>query len=220
MKFDFSTTIAGVSLKDIRKVFRKTEYVNTEFLSEHLEISKDIAEKLLTQLVNQDFVEQDEHDANWFKTTSLGKSLAASAPQRIKNKKARELYAAFLKRVEHVNSDESEFAYGIDRVVLLGSFLNPDLPDYGDIDFIVRLLPRYPRGSDKQKELEEASRAVGIYPNSFVDRLIWPSRQVLKYLKNGSRYVSIDEDEGSLEMIEPKGAYRIIYECKKFPLKP
>jgi predicted nucleotidyltransferase len=220
MKFDYSKTIQGISLKDIRKLFRRTEHVNVDLFKERFSISHHVASYALDELLLNGLLEKDEYDAGWFKTTSLGKSLAASATVRMTNKKAHELYNSFLKRVEYVNSDESGFAYGVDRVVLLGSFLNPNLADYGDIDLLVRLVKKYPADSETQKQLEEESRAFGSYPSGFIHWLSWPSREVIKYLKNSSRYMSIDEDTESLEMIEPKGAYKIVYEYPIFPLKP
>ena len=219
MGIDLHATIENIPLKELKKVFKKSEYIDADFLMVTLNLDTNKANKLIAELFAQGFIEKDELRPEIFRTTSNGKRLAATSIQRITNKKAVILFNAFLDRVKYVNSYQSEYAYWVDRVALAGSFLvYPNQPDFGDIDLFVNLKPRYENKS-KQDDLnwKRIKLYKQVFPN-FVSRISWPRTEVVKFLKNKSRFLSIEDDYRLHEVIEPKGAFKVIYQADSFPV--
>lgn len=115
--------------------------------------------------------------------------------------KADKEFSEFMKRVENLNQN-NEFIYQVKRIVIFGSYLNPENKDFGDIDIGIELEPRIK--DEKAFELAEneiISNAIenGKVFSNIVDELFYPQDLVFKYLKNKSRYISIhrmDQVEG------------------------
>ena len=76
----------------------------------------------------------------------------------INREKADRIMQEFLKRVEEVNRDDS-YPYRVSKLVLFGSYLNPEQMDLGDIDIAFELEP-------KIKDYDELMR----YNDQLVDK--------------------------------------------------
>jgi hypothetical protein len=47
----------------------------------------------------------------------------------------------------------------------------------------------------------------------------WPRAEVVKFLKNKSRFLSINDDYDSHLNLEPKNSFTVIYKANSFPAK-
>jgi predicted nucleotidyltransferase len=204
MQIKSTDTIAGVSILAIRKLMRKgrDSSWNILFIKETLNISKVKAKILIDELLSQQYIEADGEDEGlqYWKTTLLGNQLAlASAAKPIKRETADKKVNEFLNRAHEVNSNDN-YLYYVNRACLFGSYLSSN-EKLGDLDILVELLPKH-SDRDKQQKLErlKIKQAIEYGKNFsyFVQELFWPYEEVLRFLKNRSRSISLHSklDEG------------------------
>jgi len=106
--------------------------------------------------------------------------------------KADELLAKLIERAKIINTaTDTQFVYNIDKLVVFGSYLT-DKEKLGDLDVAADLKGRW--NYDNYKEM--ISNIEGIddvdFP-TFTDRLFFPWRKVMKFLKSGSTGISLHE---------------------------
>ena len=131
----------------------------------------------------------------WYELTDQGTRLAqASAAAPLRRATAERKLREFMARVEQVNQSE-EFAYRVNRVVLFGSYLT-DAERVNDIDLAVELAPRrdgFDVGIQYQKEQERVRLAPRHRTRNALAAEQWPWREVLLFLKAGSRAFSFHD---------------------------
>ena len=100
-------------------------------------------------------------------------------------------------------------------LVLFGSFLDPDRDPVNDVDLAVEIdhkeidtAVREAKKEERRRMAEDAGRNFG----SFIERLFWPTTEVMLYLKSRSRVLSIaDARDGILK----QAAFRVVYTAEK-----
>jgi predicted nucleotidyltransferase len=143
--------------------------------------------------------------AKTWTTTQLAQSFAcATAAKPITRRTAEAALVAFLERVQRVNRDDL-FLAKVTRVIVFGSYLQKDLARLGDVDIAVELEAKALRGETLQKlnlqrvaQLERQGRRF----RNVLDRAMWWQTEVLRFLKGGSRSISLHDYKVDRELIE------------------
>jgi hypothetical protein len=191
--------IAGYPAMKVRWLMRRMrpfEGVTAKFIARVLKIEKeDQTQAVVSQLMNLGFIENVDlkDDRVWFTPTALGISLfLASAAKRITRKTAQKAVNDLIKRVRWVNHNK-KYLYKVTAVVVYGSFLT-STESLGDVDIAVELTWREP---DKKRYHElvwahiNAARRKGRQFANLTDESNWPQTEILLFLKNRKRSLSI-----------------------------
>ncbi len=137
----------------------------------------------------------DRATGPWYELTDEGIRFAqASAAAPLRRATAERKLREFMARVEQVNQSD-EYAYRVPRVVLFGSYLT-DAERVNDIDLAVELVPRWDGfnvGIQYQKEQERVRLAPRHRTRNALAAEQWPWREVLLFLKAGSRAFSFHD---------------------------
>lgn len=203
MKIDKNKRINNIPIIKIRNFLRRFSRVSSEDLltniNGYFNLTKQEATKIIEALVEEGYIEKE---GEVYYCTIKGNALSnVRFIKRMNKEKADKEFSEFMKRVENLNQN-NEFIYKVKRIVIFGSYLNPENKDFGDIDLGIELEPRI---KDKKAfelaENEIISNAIenGKVFSNIVDELFYPQNIVFKYLKNKSRYISIhrmDQVEG------------------------
>lgn len=102
-------------------------------------------------------------------------------------RKADELIALLLERIEQVNLDP-QYIYGVSRAVVFGSYLT-DKERLGDLDIAIELGPKYRDENEHQKQYDEQVDREG--KGSFLQRYFWPHEKVMRALRGRNYGISI-----------------------------
>ena len=203
MKIDKNKRINNIPIIKIRDFLKRFSRDSSEGLltniSDYFNLTKQEATNIIEALVEERYIEKE---GEVYYCTIKGKALSnVRFIKRMNKEKADKEFSEFMKRVENLNQN-NEFIYKVKRIVIFGSYLNPENKDFGDIDLGIELEPRI---KDKKAfelaENEIISKAIenGKVFSNIVDELFYPQNLVFKYLKNKSRYISIhrmDQVEG------------------------
>jgi hypothetical protein len=198
MRLDKADVVCGLTASDARDVMRlfgspKPQHMlqqwttDTEALARALE-----AEGLFEiRLVSGD-------GETWWETTIRGNALAqASFRKPISRKTAEGHLKAVLERVEEYNAD-SNHIYEIVRLIVFGSYLDPDASQLGDLDLSIITRERVesdPAFGDLSKRALAYADASGRQFGSFFDRLNWADRELVQILRNRVAAISISRGE-------------------------
>ena len=107
----------------------------------------------------------------------------------IRRETADRLLQGLQQRILEINSDDS-YAFVVERAVVFGSYVNTDRDILGDLDIGVLLSDRF--GDDETVQDMAEERARGRYRGKrWVEEVIWPQTEILRYLRNGSPHISI-----------------------------
>lgn len=214
MYIDPKSTIAGTSTLAIRELMRKIDNrtVSLESIASYLNVERVVSENIIEKLLQEGYVEIDNMipgKNTYYKTTLKGNSLAlASAAKPLRRKTAKRKLAEFIERVQTVNSDEY-YLYKVAKVILFGSYLT-DKDRINDIDVAVEVLPKFEKDEQRKrnkKRIKEAEKN-GKWFSSFLDELLYPEMEVLKFLKSRSRAISLHSStDDILELVEQKVIY-------------
>jgi hypothetical protein len=191
--------IAGFPAMEIRWLMRRMrpyQGVTAEFIANVMKIEgEDQTQAVVSDLMNLGYIERIDlqDDRIWFTPTDLGVSLSlASAAKRITRKTAEKAVAGFMKRVQWLNHNR-KYLFKVTGVVVYGSYLT-SAESLGDVDIAVELTWREP---DQKKYHEliwahiNAARRKGRHFANLTDEVVWPQTEVLLYLKNRKRSLSI-----------------------------
>ena len=203
MKIDKNKRINNIPIIKIRNFLRRFSRGSSEDLLTHISgyfnLTKQEATNIIEALVEDGYIEKE---GEVYYRTIKGNALSnVRFIKRMNKEKADKEFSEFMKRVENLNQN-NEFIYQVKRIVIFGSYLNPENKDFGDIDIGIELEPRI---KDKKAfelaENEIISNAIenGKVFSNIVDELFYPQDLVFKYLRNKSRYISIhrmDQVEG------------------------
>lgn len=214
MRITAEQLIAGYPALEVREFVRR--YRLTEFSAEtaqhFLAVSPRVAASFIKKLADLGFVEAIGKSGRrrFFQVTTSGHALAnASAARPIHRRTADRALRQFLERMRLVN-DVGEYAYRVGQTVLFGSMLT-DIDRLGDVDIAIRLEPKL---SDEhaQEELCKARRRIaeakGRTFYGVFDWAMWPTHEVLLYLKARSSILSL-HDLSNVGKI-PKVRYRVL----------
>ncbi|HET9505245.1 MAG TPA: nucleotidyltransferase domain-containing protein [Hymenobacter sp.] len=218
MKINTCQPIAGYPILQIRDLFKWRSTLCRENIEDKLKISTPRAAKLLKELVQLGYLELmpsdfPEEKGRWFELTPAGRTLAlARAVPAMQRAKAEKLLAEFLDRVREVNAS-ADFLYKVDKVVVFGSFLRPEVAELNDLDVAVELTSKFANG-DQRRAASDAlvakAYAAGRSFSGFMDELMYPYNMVKTFLRNRSRYISLHTtDDEVLTLTETRQVFPI-----------
>jgi len=140
-----------------------------------------------------------------YQLTEKGHRLcSARAVSPINRAKADKILSEFMQRVTEINTNDY-FLYKVEKIILFGSYLNPENIDFGDIDIafkIKRKIDDYDEYDKVRKELISEMEKKGRHFPTFDAELDFPEREVLLKLKNRCQYISLHEIEAEKEILE------------------
>jgi hypothetical protein len=191
--------IAGHPATKVRELMRRMrpyQGVTSKFIANVLKIEgEDQTQAVVSELMNLGYIENIDlrDDRIWFTRTELGVSLSlASGGKRITRKTAERTVAEFMKRVRWLNHD-NKYLFKVTAVVVYGSYLT-STESLGDVDIAVELTWREP-DQKKYHELIWAhinkARRKGRHFANLTDEVVWPQTEVLLFLRNRKRSLSI-----------------------------
>jgi hypothetical protein len=236
MRVDWSQSLEGVTVLQLRNILRRLSFVDTEFgatfIAEGLtrqklasgRQAKAVSLKILAGLVTSGLAEPISNSRN-FVLTDTGASLrAARATKRISRTRAERAVAKLVERAKAVNADPL-YLHDIAELAVYGSYIT-DAPDLGDIDVSVRLKARWTPQSGLLREGTERELMVERFeaerppPPSFHKKAwwrSWPEAHLMRSLKTDSAMVIVY----SHDLEEMGCAHRIIFPVtREVPAKP
>jgi predicted nucleotidyltransferase len=183
-------------------------------LAEHavdvLHVDEAAAAQTLERFAEAGYLEIAERDrhGSWWLTTVRGNALAsASFAKPITRATAQRHLDGLLERVRTYNADRSK-PYTVARVTVFGSYLDKSQDRLGDLDLAIQVVRR---GSNdeylKRRDavIATANRNFG----SYLERLVWPLRELVLYLKDRKPAINItDEDVSALTFTQSHPAPR------------
>jgi predicted nucleotidyltransferase len=196
LRLDTNAAIAGQPIKRIRELLRRmgnAHWTDVE-IAEFLHVDAMQAQALIDEMVARGFLEQSEaragSDHRFYECGPQGPRLgSARLLKPITRQKADGIIAAFLQRVERVNS-RPELLERVCEVFVFGSYLG-ERDDLGDVDIAVRTERKERSGKDWVRESLRRADESGRKFKSYVDRLSYGHTEVMRLLKARSRYLSL-----------------------------
>ncbi|QPG56260.2 nucleotidyltransferase domain-containing protein [Shewanella eurypsychrophilus] len=199
MKINSTDTIANFPALKARKIIRglsrNHEGFNISTLRSVIGTTKKVTQSHLNSFISEGYIEAIDPPSKdrTHITTIKGNSLAqATASKKVKRSTANKHYEEFMERVNEINSSD-KYLFQVSEVILFGSYLT-DAPTVSDIDLYIRV-ERKPKFSDNFSSIREQRTLEmerdGRQFRTFSELIYWPETDVRKYLKNGSRVISI-----------------------------
>ncbi len=118
---------------------------------------------------------------------------SATAAKPITRETADKVLSQLLERVDRVNRDE-HFLAKITKVVLLGSYLRPEIDRLSDVDVAVELQPKernWDRLREATQERVETLRTTGHRFRNWLEAEYWWHVEAFRFLKGQSRGISL-----------------------------
>jgi len=206
MRIRRDDVIAGMDALKIRGYLIKYNDRGITYITamKTFSISRRKAEELIEGLVQLRLISKCDSRVEeaivHYETTVSGNALAmAKAGRPVSRVSAERILREFLNRVKLAN-ERSELAFSIESTVVFGSYLT-DRTHLNDLDVAVELKSK--ESSDCTFErLRKARLAAspGRRFASFLETLDWPKREVMMFLKNRSRSISLCELKDLFEM--------------------
>ena len=204
MRVSKDDMIFGLPAPMARQLMRAYfDYRSPDLAAELLGLDLDAAEDQLRSFEAAGYVQQIDKesavgDQRWV-TTVQGNALAqASFGKPISRATAERHLAQVIKRAATYNADPSHLLT-VKEIAVFGSYLDPDADRLGDLDLAVTVVRRETDGERYVDHVLEYARASGRSFGVFIERLMWPARELMLILKNRSPAISItNEDIGKL----------------------
>ncbi len=190
MRIDKNELIAGLPALEVRRLIREIgeSRIDLDATAKVLGKSKGKASKALVGLVRNRLLVED---SGKYRPTLTGRALAgATTAKPLVSKTAERLVTDVLARTRSVNEAET-FAYCVELIAIFGSVASgKERPS--DVDIACKLVPRYDDDEELQMALEDLRRLTkrGRFANT-LEWAYWPQMEVLRYLKNRSKGLSI-----------------------------
>lgn len=128
-----------------------------------------------------------------WRTTISGNALTmASFLKPISRAKATALMEGVLERVALYNDDPGKL-YLITELRAFGSYVM-DAASLGDLDVAVTFTDRYPE-RDRTQAHTDYARASGRCFKSYIDKMFWPTKELLQTLRHGSSYINVHTED-------------------------
>ena len=182
MRIAKNELLAGIPVLKIRDYFRLlySGLMTRDGLAERFNLNEKETEGLVGELLSKGYIEPADNGMYRF-----------MAP--INREKADRIMQEFLKRVEEVNRDDF-YPYRVSKLVLFGSYLNPEQMDLGDIDIAFELEPKikdYDELMRYNDQLVDKARKEGKSFSSLIDILGYSEKLVILKLRNKEKYISL-----------------------------
>jgi predicted nucleotidyltransferase len=177
---DPNTTLGGYPVLKVRKLVRRlnnllfwtTETVQVILRTEHAE-----AHALVRVLADAGLaVPEPDRGVETWRTTQLAQTFgSATAAKPITRETADRALSQLIERVNRVNRDE-HFLAKVTKVVVLGSYLRPEIDRLSDLDIAVELQPKerdWDRLREQTQERVEQIRTAGHRFGSWLEAECW-----------------------------------------------
>lgn len=163
------------------------------YVERYLDIEPDHSAELIAELEQQGFIQKWSEDKDYWQPTLKGSALAlATAAKPIKRKSAERILKEFFERVEVVQRDP-HYLLRVERIDLFGSMTTAQ-DTVNDIDLGI-LCKRKEENDDLYEDLANESRRLaqerGRRFAGHADWLMWPTTNVLLFLRSRSRALSL-----------------------------
>jgi hypothetical protein len=212
---DPKVMIGGVPILRVRDFFRRAGDVNwsLEWPSHMLKLPRTRTLKLIRTLQKDSYVEPSGNNEFPWRCTKKGLALASALGTRpIGRDVAQAHLERFLQRVSLANHNP-DFVYRVRRVFLFGSFLTTERERVGDLDLAVELEP-CESDHDRQWALHQqrisAALRTGRHFSNYVEQVYWPKLEIMRFLRQRSRAVSLHSAE---EIVGQGWPMKVIYEA-------
>lgn len=202
MKYEKGQIIAGLPVLKVRDLLKKRESFNVDAIEYLLKVSRIEAQRILNELVSGGYLEPREGREGSYEKTPLGLRLATvSGTPRMTRAKADELILQAVTRAMEIAQDP-DFTLEVKRMVLFGSYLDPQVQDLGDVDIAIDIdMKKGMTQEDLQAERDrEADR--GRQFGNYGSFLVWPYERVLRYLKNRKPGLSFVDLRHHVDMLK------------------
>ena len=155
--------------------------------------------------------------------TQTGRTMAAAtAAAPVSRRTAERALAQFLARAARVN-DDPYFLARVDRLVLYGSMLRPEVERLSDVDLAVQLVPKE---ADSQRlraanaERVEQLAIVGRQFRGFLDQQFCWFLETFRFLKGRSRVISLADYTVEKELVLAGPHRMLLGEPEELPPEP
>jgi predicted nucleotidyltransferase len=196
MRLNKNSTVCGLPAHHAREIMRLFNSAKPQRL---LKQWADDADALAAALANEGWFQFKFRDAEgdaWWETTTRGNALAQASFRRpITRKTAERHLKAVVQRAADYNTDPAHLFY-IEQVIVFGSYLEPNVPELGDLDIAITTRDRNETRDRAQRALEYAD-ASGRSFSAFVDRLSWAQAELTQILRNRTSSISITREDVS-----------------------
>jgi hypothetical protein len=207
---------AGLDSLKLREYLRKhgDRHIDTDSLVETFVLSRRKAERLIEELVNLELIRRSDAQLNkakvCYETTIQGNAFGmANAGKPVSRESAEKVLREFLNRVRTVN-ERDDLAYRIGSVIVFGSYLSSAI-QLNDLDLSAELIGKWTDDASYhaacQGSMERAHASRRQFRN-LVDEISWPRTEVLLFLKNRSRTISLCDWDSLQKM--PKFQYSVL----------
>jgi hypothetical protein len=153
MRIRTADRIGGQPITEARKLVRRLQRdsIDVEVIMSVLSLARVPATRLLNAMIAEGYVAADEKKPEaWALTEKAGKLAHATAAPPMARAAAERLLAGVIARAEALNLPGGEFAYGVARLLVFGSYLT-DASYLNDLDLAVEWLPK---SSDRREQFE------------------------------------------------------------------
>jgi hypothetical protein len=187
------TEIDGIPFAEIRDALRllkrqPTVFDGTAVLTAEAKMSAAKARRFVRALEDAGLISPvSGAQGTMHQLTNAGSQMATKRLRRISPARKDQLIQAVLARVQEI-ATHPQFAFEVKLLILFGSALQDDLPDYGDVDMALSIdfKPIYP---DRDTALEAEQELTGI-PYYDLNRGL-PDLRICKLLKNRSAFIHL-----------------------------
>lgn len=211
MRIHKNDIVCGIPILNIRNFFRivrDSEEFTFFKVREYFSLDEGKTDSFILELISNGFIELWE---NGYRLTLKGNALCiARCVPPINKEKADRIFQEFMQRVDEVNNDNF-YLYRIRKLLLFGSYLNPNNSDYGDIDIafdLERKIENYDTFLEANRKLVHEVKKNGKSFSSFLDEMLYSKKLVLLKLKDRNRYISLHSIEDEiLNNVQSKQIY-------------
>ena len=216
MRIDKADVIAGMPALEARGLIQKcVQFYNgftVKCIARKLAVTNADADVLIMALECEGYVERcasRTNESKWIATIAGCALAQSSAAKKIKRATADRHYNQFIERLHEVNASD-KYLYQVTKSAVFGSYLT-GVPTVSDIDIFI-WLERKVKSMDKfsllRSERTQELIDEGRVFSSYGEQIGWPELDVRKYLKNGSRVISIQSHSDGAEDFD----YQVIYD--------
>lgn len=155
MRLTRKQTICDIPILKIRDYFDhiRPALISPEMISEQFDLNKEKTKELIDALLSEGYIEAAKKKRK-YQLTIKGQALCVARYTNPLNKeKADKLFKKFMERVEEINSNEF-YLYRVSKIVLFGSYIDPEKTDYSDIDIAFEL-SRKAKSHEEFMEMDE-----------------------------------------------------------------
>ncbi len=192
MRVSKEDIICGLPAPMARELMRSfSDHRSSDLAAELLDLDLEAAEDQLRALEAAGYVKQIDEDSavgdqRWI-TTVRGNALAqASFSKPISRATAKRHLAQIIERAASYNADPGHLLT-VKEIAVFGSYLDPGMDRLGDLDLAVTVVRRETDGDKYVDRVQEYARASGRRFGLYIERLMWPSRELMLILKEPLR---------------------------------